>query len=223
MKSHQPISRRKLWYKACILLVALAAPLTAHANLIQNGGFEVPTVGGSSGYEYRTGNQLTDWVITTAYRGVAQFDSSYRPVAGGKYAVQIESGAGGPNGGPGDSISQAFATIVGEVYRVTFDLSAYDAGGASLAASVGGAPLFFAGTDSGYTTKSFLFTASSLSTTLSFTNVGQYGISYPHLDNIDVSAVPDGGSTVAMLGIALVGVGAFRRKLLLYKLTGTTR
>ena len=205
--------KKQLLQSACILLVALAAPFTAHANLIQNGGFETPPVNGSPNYNYRTGTDLDGWVISSAYRGVVQFGSGYRPVGGGLYSVQIESGINGPNGGPGDSISQAFATIIGAIYRVTFDLSAYDAGGASLAVSVGGTPLLFSGTNSGYTTHTFLFTASSLATTLSFTNVGQYGVSYPHLDNIDVERVPDGGSTLALLGIALVGVGAFRRKL----------
>lgn len=213
MKPQQRIFSRKLWYQACILLVALAAPFTAHANLIQNGGFEVPVVTGSSDYNYRNGTELPGWVITSAYRGVVQFGSGYKPVGGGSYSVQIESGINGPNGGPGDSISQAFATIIGATYQVTFDLSAYDFGGALLEVSVGGTTLQFTGTSGAYTTNSFSFIASSLTSTLSFTNVGQYGISYPHLDNIDVERVPDGGSTLALLGIALVGVGAFRRKL----------
>jgi len=201
---------RSLIYGVSLQVVAV----TASANLISNGGFEDPTFAGPPpAYQFRTGSELTGWIVTSDYRGVVQFNNDYRPVDQGTYSVQIESGA--QNSLPGDSISQSFATTAGSFYRLTFDLSAYDAGGALLRVMAGNLDTTLTGSSSSWALESFGFTALTASTTLTFQNVGAWGVSYPHLDNVSVT-VPDGGLTVALLGSALVGVEGLRRKLRKY-------
>ncbi len=111
-----------------LLLIACVSMASAvKADLIVNGGFETPPITPNPfGYNYRTGSDLTGWTITTAHGGIAQFDSTYRPVGAGSYSIQIESGPQGVT--PGDTIAQTFATTVGQTYRVSFLLSAYDSG-----------------------------------------------------------------------------------------------
>ena len=50
--------------------------------------------------------------------------------------------------------------------------------------------------------------------TLSFASLNDpYGAFGPALADVSMSTVPDGGMTVALLGGALAGLGAMRRKL----------
>jgi len=79
MKELMPIIIRGLRH-------GLAVPLAASANLIQNGGFEVPVTSPPF-----PGTEINDWIIATTHK-VAQFASSYRPVGEGNYSIQIESG-----------------------------------------------------------------------------------------------------------------------------------
>ena len=175
---------------AFISLYSLFAPAGISATLIQNGGFETPSV--TPPLEYRTGIQLDGWNSFSS-RGIIQFDASYRPVAGGQYAIQIEF--------PGDNITQSFATTIGNLYQVTFDLSAYDAGGALVGVSAGGATTVFSGINSSYTHYSYNFTATSSLTTLKLANAGQSGISFPHLDNVAAITVPEPtAGTLFLLG-----------------------
>lgn len=191
-------------------MLGLVASGSARANLISNGNFETPAFG-SGTYAYRNGTALTDWTVTSPFRGVVQFNSAYKPVdAGGIYSVQIESGVTGSS--LGDTLSQSFATTPGASYQLNFDLSAYDAGGALLGVSVGNLSTSLSGFDSGYAPHSYTFQALGAISALTFQNSGPYGRSYPHLDNVSVVAAPDGGATVMLLGTGLLGIGLMRRK-----------
>lgn len=169
----------------CSLLVgvALAIPFASSANLIQNGGFEIPVT--SPPYQYRTGTQIDGWVITTSHKGVAQFDSTYRPVGAGNYSIQIESGIG--NGSP-DSISQTVNSLsAGQRYLVSFLLSAYSSsGGANMNVSIDGVTQNYTSFSQSYTSHSFDFIATGSSATLVFQNVGNYAVSYPQIDGVSL-------------------------------------
>ena len=68
--------------------------------------------------------------------------------------------------------------------------------------------------DSGYTEHTFNFTFTGGSTQLLFTFLNVPGLW--HLDDVSVTptgSVPDGGTTVSLLGCALLGLAALRRKL----------
>ena len=68
------------------------------------------------------------------------------------------------------------------------------------------------GTGTNYVSQSWLFTATSASTMLSFKNVGATGTPYPQIDNVSVTTVPAPGTYAMLLaGLAAVGFVAKRR------------
>ena len=164
-----------------------------------NGSFEEPT--GIGTYVHRTGDELTGWNLFSDYKGTVHFDTDYAPVSEGSQAVQIEV--------PSDWISQSFTTVIGQEYKVSFDLSAFPRyGGPNLGytpcnpycdsileVSVGSANEIFNGSSEEYVTHTLLFTADSAISTLKFENPFISGINdewgnYPHLDNVSISPVP---------------------------------
>lgn len=194
---------------------ALAIGLTftaAHAapNLLVNGSFEAPAITPTTAeYNHVANGSLTGW--TVAGHDVVLFNATYATNVGdhtpsdGAQALQLEYF--------GDSIAQTFATTVGQSYLLSYDVSAY-AAAAPLSVTVGGASDSLSGTLPGWTAHTLAFTATAASTTLTFTNTGgtpgSYG-TYPHLDNVSVTAVPE-PETYAMLLAGLVTLGVLARR-----------
>jgi hypothetical protein len=207
----------KLFLGASVLLIV---SMQANASLIVNGGFEEPF--GIGTYEHRNGGELTGWTLFSTYKGTVHFDTDYAPVSEGSQAVQIEV--------PGDWISQSFATVIGQQYQVSFDLSAYPVYGGRnlgyapcnpfclsvLGVTAGSASGVFGGISVAYLTHALLFTADSITSTVKFKNLydGDSWGNYPHLDNVSVSAVPV-PAAIWLFGTALIGLVGFgkRRKL----------
>ena len=192
----------------CLLGIGV---IPAHANLIINGGFEDPVVVDSSlHYEHRNGSELTGWTLYSTYRGTVQFNSLYDLVSEGNQAVQIEVG--------GDWISQTFATVVGQSYLLSYDLSAYNGFDniGVLNVSVGTAFETLTGTAGGYSHQTLSFAADSLATTLKFENAYPTSdwYNYPHLDNVSVTAaVPEPETYALMLtGLGIMGWVVRRKK-----------
>ena len=200
------------------LACGLSVSAQAASNLITNGDFEMPLVGNPTfdgpGYTFRTGGNLTGFNYTPGdirSRGVVQFNSAYGTtppsanVGAGAQSIQLEFS--------GDSISQNFATIINQSYLLTFLLSAYAPAPSSLKVTVGPATGNFIGNYPTYTSQSLPFVANSTSTTLTFTNSGATFFSYPHLDNVSVTAVPEPETYALMLaGLGIIGMVARRRK-----------
>jgi choice-of-anchor C domain-containing protein len=200
---------------ASALLLAVTA-MPASANLLTNGSFEAGT-GGSPFTTKGVGSpDITGWSIDG---GTVDYIDGYWAASDGVRSIDIAGDAIG-------SISQAFATIVGSTYTVSFDLSANPDGPAIsrnlLVAINGGAPSLFSHADtSGYDlasmdwmTHSFNFTATGASTILSFTTDASASTFYgPALDNVSVlAAVPESATWMMMLaGFGLVG-GVMRRR-----------
>ena len=189
------------------------AATPSSAELIVNGGFEAPLVTSSGpppglGFDYRTGSDIPGWLITGAKE--PQFNTTYNPVGGGTQALQLESL---------DPILQTFLTTPGQLYQLSFDLSAYTNNDLLLDLAptqvvVGGVTANFVGTDLAYVTHTLFFTATAATTTLSFENTGAFGVNFPQIDDVSVvavRAVPEPGS-LALLGIAVAGVAVFRRR-----------
>jgi hypothetical protein len=177
------------------LLLLLAAPAYA-GNLLINGGFEQPSVVDTGlHYEHRSGTELTGWTSFSTYQGTVQFDSAYAPVSEGSQAVQLEIS--------GDSISQSFATIAGQSYVLSFDLSSNSASSEStLGLAVASLIETFGGPPRGsYAHNTRQFTAASSTTTLVFTNAATV-LTFPHLDNVAVIAVPE----PAAAGLLIAGL-----------------
>ena len=180
--------------------------LSAHADsLITNGTFEdfsgTPLV---SGYTVINAGSsaLTGW--TVGGTSVDLIANDYGAVSG--YSIDM---LGTP--GPG-SLSQSFATVIGQQYTLSFDLSANGGGdGKALTVSLTGvAPASYMGSTP-FTTQTLNFVASNASTTLMFTSAAS-GYSGAVIDNVSVTAVPE-PETYAMLlaGLGLMGAVVRRR------------
>ena len=187
-------------------MLALGALPALAVNLITNGSFESPDIGlPPAGFNYT--NVVTGWTVIG--NPTVLFNTTYRPVSDLLQAVQIERN--------GDQLQQSFATVIGQQYLLSFDLSSWWTSGppaqpGELGVTVGPASGSYTESTNAYTTYTLPFTATAITTTLTFTNTGPTGNSYPQIDDVSVTAVPEPG-TVAMLlaGLAAVGFMAKRR------------
>jgi len=194
--------------------------LTAHANLLTNGGFE--DIGGAAlqgwgGYTYGAGYTLPmpGWDVTGTV-DITITPSTWGPADSGTHALDL-------NGFETGSIAQSFATTIGQKYDVSFAYSRNVAGApdpATAFATAGGSMLNISAANDGsfgsvgamlWKNAGFSFTASALSSTLSFTSTvgGSGGV---FLDSVSVTAVPEPETYALMLaGLSAVAFVARRR------------
>lgn len=200
--------------------------MTASANLITNGSFEEGAYddAGHPGYMRLSGGSttITGWIVGQDGLDWHIIEGSnahfgHNGVDGSQYAVDLSS-----DGGFGNySISQSFATTIGQEYQLTFLL---------------GAPLFATGVtvsisdisqnyyllpqsqyDFAWDSNELIFTAIDSLTTLTFSNISG-GFWTPVIDNVSVEAVEASTSvpepaTFLLFGIGLLGLaGASRKK-----------
>ena len=180
----------KLFF-ALTAVAALSVAYPAKANLITNPGFE-------------TGN-FTGWT------GISNAD-----VTGTALGVAPHSGSFQAAFTDPSSISQSVATTAGQSYTISFFYAVSGSPSPNLALNVtwGGSVFgYLFHSASAYTEYSITVPAFASSTTLAFGTTGPGGFSF--LDDVSVTptTVPDGGTTVSLLGCALVGLAGLRRKL----------
>jgi hypothetical protein len=176
---------------ALTAVAALSVAYPAKANLITNPGFETGDFTGWTG--------VSNAAVTGTVLGVAPHSGSF----------QAELGAPA-------SISQSVATTPGQSYTIDFFAAFASLGtGGNLSVNWGGSTVFshLFPTSTGYTEFTINVPASASSTALNFTIGPAAGLTF--LDDISVTSagVPDGGTTVSLLGCALFGLAAVRRKL----------
>jgi VPDSG-CTERM motif len=187
---------------ALVSLLGLGITQSARANLINNGDFE-------------TGD-FTGWTVTHAPFG-SNLVVANNP-GGPDFTQMARFGAIGTDF---DRISQTFATTAGAFYTLTFF---YQVGNPPEprpafnefdvlwnGVSIGGCLFPQTDVNPGWGTFTFTLEATGVSTTLEFDGRNQPWFDY--LDDVSVVGVPDGGSTVSLLGCALLGVAVLRRKL----------
>jgi len=178
---------------ALTAVAALSVACPAKANLITNGGFE-------------TGD-FTDWTVS----GVATVNGTVNGIAPHSGIFQANMLLVG--------LTQSVATTPGASYTIDFFVASNNFGHPSsvtLAVNWGGTTIFshLFTSDIGYTEYTFTETASASSTDLEFFVSGVNGAFV--LDDVSVNAVgtvPDGGTTVSLLGCALLGLAGLRRRL----------
>jgi choice-of-anchor C domain-containing protein len=159
------------------------------ASLINNGGFEAGTEPGAFTQVNAGGTNITDWIVNS---GSVDYIGTYWNASEGSRSIDLSGSEAGV-------ISQTFTTVIGNTYKVTFDLAGNPAGGPTVktltVSATGGTtdPYTFDTTgkttiDMGWTSKTYNFVATSTSTTLTFasTTAGYFG---PALDNVVVEAV----------------------------------
>jgi hypothetical protein len=193
-------TRKHVFYGILALVTLLGPGITqsARANLITNGGFE-------------TGD-FSGWTVMGIDNDVVG-NQPFTPPHSGNYQALFGYL-------PNSITSQNVATTPGSSYIVTFWLAAdiSHSGSPSFSVNWGGSTIFNyvfpSGGSFGYTEYTFNVNALSAATPLQFQFNSIFGNLF-YLDDISVTPanVPDGGSTVALLGFALLGVVVLRRKL----------
>ena len=182
---------------AVTAVAALSFAYPAKANLITNGGFETGDL---------TGWTSSMFLVSGTFNGQAPHSGNFQAVK---------------NLGPSASLSQSVATTPGAAYTVSFFAAANNGPippDVTMTVTFGATTIFSHLFDSntGYTGYTVNVTASSASSALNF-NLDGEGLGFVLLDDISVAlarvGVPDGGSTVSLLGCALLGLAALRRKL----------
>lgn len=197
----------------------LASATLAQAQILVNGSFESPSL--SATLDFSGAFSFAGW------SGVA-------PSTGGSAGIVVGNGGVAPaagiqhfslNGGnPSDRgyIEQAFATVPGASYQVTFSVGRAG-GGQSLSVdavvSYSGVPAasgsFLPPASVGYAPRALNFTAAGGSAVLRFSDTsGSNSISDLYLDNVAVSlvAVPEPAAWVGLAGLGALGVAAWRRR-----------
>ena len=207
----------KLSIASYVLAVSalIVTPVQA-ANLVQNGSFETATVNpGASFIGLGAGSTaITGWTVS---QGTIDYIGTYWQASEGSRNLDLS----GANAG---GIQQTFNTTVGETYRVTFDLAGntdYSPTIKEMRVSAGGNSADFSfditgksRSNMGWVSKSWGFTATGTTTTLSFLNLVDtpYG---PALDNVSVIAlsspppsIPEPSSVLGLLSLGVLGISS---------------
>ncbi len=201
-------------------LAALGVPVAASANLLSNGDFEDPAITAQTSESISSGT-VTSW--TWAGSGGSEYlqngsDGSVDPQSGNQWI------SWGNSGYIGGSLAQSFITSSGTTYTVSYWLNDYVAvdaaqqvtvsvNNAGMTSQTANMPSGF-----GWTEHTFDFTATSLSTTLTFFDASSLSAGNDAnwaLDNVSVdataAAIPEPG-TMGILATALLGFGLIRRR-----------
>jgi len=211
---------------ALAALALAAAPSAGAAELLTNGGFEdlgSAVAEGWGGYTYYAGGSvgLPGWTVDTGSVDVTTNASAWSPAYEGQNGLDI-------NGWSAGAISQSFATILGEMYTVSFAYSRNAAGApnpATATVSAGGSMLNVVAANDGsfgtpnnflWKTASFTFvgTGNTETITLAATVPGNGGVFF---DDVSVSgAVPEPATWALMIGgFGMAGATLRRRRMIL--------
>jgi len=164
-------------------------------NVIVNGSFETPDIPGEFA-AHGPGGGVNGWTISgtgvVLVAGFDNFDAWEEPsvASDGDQYLQLQTHLGGAG-----TISQGFATAVGQRYTLTFGYSGiypgpkttsftYDVGGPVQTVNVS-----IASNQAPWETETFEFEAVASSTTISFTGKKEAGFWGSSIDNVSVAAV----------------------------------
>ncbi len=203
--------------RSALLAAALVAGPATAANLLVNGGFENQTFPGTTfGYYNLGGGDATNPVPagfgwTVPINNVDLIDNgAYTPFLAGGGAYQLDLVGNGSTG----AISQSFATVLGQTYRVVLNYSANGSGrqaevlvdGNAVGSLINGNPAKW----QKFTT-TFAGTGATTVFTINETIGGGFG--GVALDNIAVNAVPEPATWALMLGgFGMVGFAMRKRQ-----------
>ena len=197
-----------------IMIAAVAIPAVANAGLIQNGSFETSYMGVNDDWSIVVAgsSDITGW---TSFGNGVDIIGSLWSASDGARSVDINA----YNSGGG--VEQAFTTVIGQSYNVTFDMSAnmylgpdekvmlVAAAGVSQEFSFDYVGFESSALDPKWVGMSWDFIATDTTTVLAFSGVNA-GAAGAALDNVVVTnTVPAPG---ALAGLGLAGLLAGRRR-----------
>jgi Protein of unknown function (DUF642) len=199
--------------KSLILSASLLGVGSAHALIVVNGDFEAESLTlNSTGFVVHV---PSGWSYSA--NDPIMFGSDYSPAHGSAnlavpfdlYAFQMEL--------PGSVLAQSLSGLTtGQSYALTFQLSGYDTGPSGLTVGLSNTTTptsTFVNTASAWSLQTVNFVANNSNVTLSFTSTGALNQSYPQLDNISVTAVPEVSEWAMMAaGLSVVGLMVRRRR-----------
>lgn len=176
----------------------------ASGAFIINGSFENGTNPGAFLNVANAGTDINNW---TVLGNSVDYIGTFWTASHGFRSLDL-------NGTDVGGVSQTFATVMGEKYKISFDLSGNPGGPTSKTLEVlatGGLLTSFSyslinsGTNMMWATKDYFFTASGVSTTLSFVSTTiDGGVWGPALDNVTINVVPE-PATLTLAGIGALG------------------
>jgi len=213
----------KTWLLAgATAISALFSAAGASANLLTNGSFETGSfVDNNGGQDTDTlgvgSTSMTGWTVSgsEALAWIGPTNPFSLTASDGSYFLDL---TGYAEGAPFSGVTQTISTTDGAHYSLTFDLGSSANYGlpSGITASAGGTSQVFTSTsvlDSVWTTETLNFTASGASTVISL--VGEQGVDYIGLDNVDVvetsGPIPEPAAWAIMMS-GLFGVGALARR-----------
>jgi hypothetical protein len=169
---------------AAVTLLGALVSTSANANLITNGDFS-------------TGD-FSGWNLN-----LKKNDVPY---------VSVDNGAAKLGNYSFGSLSQTFATTIGQLYQISFDLGSPKGPGSSFTALFGGTTIF-SEKNQAFNTTTFTFdtvaTSSVSKLTFGFKDVPDYF----KLDNVSVVPVPEPETYTMMLGgLLLLGIIGYKRR-----------
>jgi len=231
--STAPNPANRLWIGAALVgLALLCAPRTSGAaELLTNGSFDdigTATPEGWGGLTYYAGGAalLPGWNVDAGSVDLTTTGSFWGPAYDGAYSLDI-------NGWDAGRISQSFATVIGQLYTVSFAFSRNVAGApdpATATVSAGGHTFDVSAANDGafgsgyamrWQTASFSFTGDGSPTTLSLaaTQGGNGGVFFDKIsvvtDGVHTTPVPEPAMWTLMIGgMGLTGAMLRRRRAL---------
>lgn len=187
------MSPRSMFMVVLLVLSATFGTHPAQANLLVNGSFESgPSVGGYVMVP-KGSTAITGWVVVDepALNSIDYIGTLWQSADGNRSLDMNHDYQG--------AIQQSFATVVNQVYRVSFMLAASPYGGSlikTLGVSAAGQHQYYnfdrsghTYTDMGWTPKTFYFKAVSTTTTLRFQSIYDDSWYGPALDQVVVEQV----------------------------------
>jgi choice-of-anchor C domain-containing protein len=198
------------------LLALTASPAAAQIDLLVNGDFEAPIIGG--GFQaIPPGPGLTGWTVGGA--GIDHIAGFWQPSSGAQ-SIDLSALSAG-------SITQTVNTLLGSPYSLVFDLAGNPDGGDAIKdvlVEISDGPSSvetfditgFSRTNMGWSTRTINFVATSTTTTVTFTSLENNAFG-PALDNVHLfgpSPAPEPGALalLGLTGIPLLGAVIRRRR-----------
>jgi hypothetical protein len=198
----------------------IGAAVPVHANLLQNGSFELGNFvpNGQDAMELAVGaTDMTGWTVENASLAwIGPSNPFGLTASAGGYFLDL---SGYHDSAPYAGVlqSQTISTTIGAQYRLSLDVGtdpAYDTAPVGVEVTAGSDSMTFTSTplqNNQWETFQFDFVATSANTSISLVGQASTDQKYIGLDNVSVVPIPEPGALTLVAGPCLLVVAAWRR------------